>query len=49
VAHALGLVDKKIGVSVDGGSLLIKIEGENEITMEGPAADICRGIFFFEK
>lgn len=49
VAHDLGLVDKEIEITIDGGNLLIKIEEDNEISMEGPAADICRGIFFFEK
>lgn len=49
VAHKLGLVDNEVEVTIDGGRLKINIEENNEIFMEGPAADICRGIFFFEK
>ena len=49
VAYDLGLADSKIEVTIDGGKLLITIEADNEIYMEGPAEDICRGTFFMKK
>lgn len=45
VANYLGLVDKRVEVVVDGGKLMISINEDGSMDMEGPAEDICIGKF----
>jgi len=49
VAYDLGLVEDSVEVTIDGGGLKITIEADGDIYMEGPAEDICKGIFFMKK
>ncbi|MBM7614520.1 diaminopimelate epimerase [Alkaliphilus hydrothermalis] len=48
IAHHLDYVDGDVTVDADGGRLRITITRNDEIFMEGPATDICRGIFFMK-
>ena len=48
VAHYLGLAEEKITVDVDGGRLIITIAQDSSIYMEGPAVDICQGLYFWK-
>lgn len=47
IAHHLGLVDQQIEVEADGGRLYVEILPDGDIYMEGPAADICTGTYFY--
>lgn len=49
VACDLGLVDANVEVAIDGGRLKITITEDKRIFMEGPAEDICEGVFFMKK
>ena len=49
VAFDLGFVDNWVEVTIDGGRLNITIEADRDIYMEGPAEDICKGIFYVKK
>lgn len=49
IAHHLNLADSQVEAEIDGGKLLITILPEGDIYMEGPAEDICSGLFFYEK
>ncbi|SCY85563.1 diaminopimelate epimerase [Alkaliphilus peptidifermentans] len=46
IAHYLGRVNDEINVIIDGGRLLITINEDGSMEMEGPAEDICKGVFF---
>ena len=41
--HRKGLVDRRVIVSMPGGSLAIAIEDDGEIRMHGPVEEICEG------
>jgi diaminopimelate epimerase len=41
--HRRGLVDRRVIVSMPGGSLAIAIEDDGEIRMHGPVEEICEG------
>ena len=47
VAKYLDLVDNEVEVITDGGKLTITIMDNQEIYMEGPAREICKGVYFF--
>ncbi|SDK42563.1 diaminopimelate epimerase [Natronincola ferrireducens] len=49
VAHYLGLVDETVRVNTEGGELIITIFEDGNIDMEGPAEDICCGVYFFKE
>lgn len=44
VGFKLGLLDKKVQVQMPGGTLVIEINDEFNLTMEGPVEEICSGI-----
>lgn len=43
VGRLLGLLERRVEVEAEGGLLLICVDEENEVTMEGPAQTICEG------
>ncbi|AOY78431.1 diaminopimelate epimerase [Clostridium formicaceticum] len=47
IAHHLKLVEEVVLVDTEGGRLKITIDQEKNIDMEGPAEDICCGVYFF--
>ncbi len=49
VAYDLGMVDESVEVTIDGGRLKITVAEDKSIFMEGPAEDICEGVFFMKK
>ncbi|GAB6088310.1 diaminopimelate epimerase [Alkaliphilus crotonatoxidans] len=49
IAHHLGLVDHQVQVEIDGGRLDIELLPSGEIVMEGPAQDICKGIYYHKE
>ena len=48
VANFLNLVDNEVEVITDGGKLVITVEGNEDIYMEGPAQEICKGVYFYD-
>ncbi|SNR90979.1 diaminopimelate epimerase [Anaerovirgula multivorans] len=48
VAHLLNLVEDVVWVDAEGGRLKITIHQDQQLEMEGPAEDICCGIYFFD-
>lgn len=46
VAHKLGFVDRKVHVHNEGGTLTIEVMADESIFMDGPAKDICAGVYF---
>lgn len=46
IAYRLGLVDKTVTVNVEGGKLRIQVEEDESIFMEGPADNVCSGVYF---
>jgi len=46
VAYRLGLVQNNVNVSIEGGNIKIEIMEDNSVFMDGPAKDICSGVYF---
>lgn len=46
VAYRLGLVDSKVKAQNEGGHMTIEIMEDGRIFMDGPAEDICTGVYF---
>ncbi len=46
VANKLGLVNKDVNVNVEGGNIKVEIKEDESLFMNGPAENICSGIFF---
>ncbi len=49
IANKLGLVNDKVKVQMDGGSLVIEVNKDREIVMQGEVAEIARGKYFYEE
>ncbi len=41
--HRLGLVDRDVTITMDGGQLQIRIDEDGEIWMTGPVEEVCNG------
>jgi len=46
VAYRLGLVDNNVNVSIEGGNIKIEVMEDESVFMDGPAADVCSGVYF---
>jgi len=46
VAYRLGLVQNNVNVSIEGGNIKIEVMEDNSVFMDGPAKDICSGVYF---
>jgi len=45
VAHKLGFVDNNVNVSIEGGSIKIEVMEDDNLFMDGPAKNICSGVY----
>ncbi|HEY8602027.1 MAG TPA: diaminopimelate epimerase [Thermomicrobiales bacterium] len=43
--HRLGLVGNMVTVAMPGGELVVRIGDDGQLSLTGPAEEICRGIF----
>jgi len=48
IANKLGYVNDKVIVKMDGGSLVIEVNENNEIVMQGKVAEIAKGQYFYK-
>ncbi|WP_246579303.1 diaminopimelate epimerase [Alkaliphilus flagellatus] len=46
VAYRLGLVDNKVNINTEGGNIKIEVMEDDSVFMDGPAQDICSGVYF---
>lgn len=46
VAYRLGLVDDKVNINTEGGNIRIEVMRNESVFMDGPAQDICSGVYF---
>lgn len=48
VASMLNLVEKHVNIHIEGGDIKIEVSEDENIFMEGPAVDVCTGLYFTE-
>jgi len=46
VAYKLGLVHNTVNVNIEGGTINIQVAEDESIFMEGPADNVCSGVYF---